>query len=323
MSLEGFPKRFRRLVPAATALAVFPGFVLLSRVGFQLLPKPVNSARDQLMHQDFALAKGRAPVLQGWTPVDQPGDWQAIRRAQAIRYCVHEQDYPMAYRNADGELVGADVEMGMLFAKQMGLKPSYVLIDRIGNANDPRPDGLQALERGYCDLKLSSDVMAPMQAARTRFTDAHLTYGVALLIKGSALSSKRQWSDLVEVQGLRVGLGFEAPFLLRLVAGWLPQAKFISSQGTDALLKALQEGRLDAVLVTAQQGASWNVLQPNLTLLVPQPLKSLPAARQLPWKSAALAGVWNAWLRFQEMDGTRQTVYRHWVEGIELRKDKS
>jgi hypothetical protein len=76
-------------------------------------------------------------------------------------------------------------------------------------------------------------------------------------------------------------------------------------------------------LVTAQQGASWNVLQPNLTLLVPQPLKSLPAARQLPWKSAALAGVWNAWLRFQEMDGTRQTVYRHWVEGIELRKDKS
>ncbi|NCV92041.1 MAG: ABC transporter substrate-binding protein [Synechococcaceae bacterium WB7_3xG_012] len=323
VSLEGFPKRFRRLVPAATALAVFPGFVLLSRVGFQLLPKPVNSARDQLMHQDFALAKGRAPVVQGWTPVDQPGDWQAIRRARAIRYCVHEQDYPMAYRNADGELVGADVEMGMLFAKQMGLKPSYVLIDRIGNENDPRPDGLQALERGYCDLKLSSDVMAPMQAARTRFTDAHLTYGVALLIKGSALSSKRQWSDLVEVQGLRVGLGFEAPFLLRLVAGWLPQAKFISSQGTDALLKALQEGRLDAVLVTAQQGASWNVLQPNLTLLVPQPLKSLPAARQLPWKSAALAGVWNAWLRFQEMDGTRQTVYRHWVEGIELRKDKS
>ena len=49
----------------------------------------------------------------------------------------------------------------------------------------------------------------------------------------------------------------------------------------------------------------------------------VPAARQLPWKSAALAGVWNAWLRFQEMDGTRQTVYRHWVEGIELRKDKS
>ena len=48
------------------------------------------------------------------------------------------------------------------------------------------------------------------------------------------------------------------------------------------MLKALQEGRLDAVLVTAQQGASWNVLQPNLTLLVPQPLKSLPAARQLP-----------------------------------------
>ena len=171
-------------------------------------------------------------------------------------------------------------------------------------------------------MKLSSDVMAPMQAARTRYTNSHLTYGVALLIRGQALSSKREWSDLVEVKGLRVGLGFDAPFLLRLVSGWLPQAKFISDQGTAELLKALQAGRLDAVLVTAQQGASWNVLQPNLTLLVPQPLKSLPAARQLPWDSAALAGVWNSWLRFQDMDGTRQTVYRHWVEGVELRKNK-
>ena len=57
-------------------------------------------------------------------------------------------------------------------------------------------------------------------------------------------------------------------------------------------------------------------------LLVPQPLKSLPAARQLPWDSAALAGVWNSWLRFQDMDGTRQTVYRHWVEGVELHKNR-
>ena len=212
--------------------------------------------------------------------------------------------------------------MGLLFAKQMKLKPSFVLINRIGKENDPRPDGVEALERGYCDMKLSSDVMAPMQAARTRYTNSHLTYGVALLIRGPALSSKREWSDLVEVKGLRVGLGFDAPFLLRLVSGWLPQAKFISDQGTAELLKALQAGRLDAVLVTAQQGASWNVLQPNLTLLVPQPLKSLPAARQLPWDSAALAGVWNSWLRFQDMDGTRQTVYRHWVEGVELRKNK-
>ena len=322
VSLEGFPKRFARLVPAATALAVFPGFVLLSRAGFQLLPKPGNSDRDQLMHQDFALAKGPAPVVPGWRAVNQPGNWQAIRQANAIRYCVHEQDYPMAYRNADGALVGADVEMGLLFAKQMKLKPSFVLINRIGKENDPRPDGVEALERGYCDMKLSSDVMAPMQAARTRYTNSHLTYGVALLIRGQALSSKREWSDLVEVKGLRVGLGFDAPFLLRLVSGWLPQAKFISDQGTAELLKALQAGRLDAVLVTAQQGASWNVLQPNLTLLVPQPLKSLPAARQLPWDSAALAGVWNSWLRFQDMDGTRQTVYRHWVEGVELRKNK-
>lgn len=320
VSLEGFPKHFSRLLPAATALAVLPGFVLLSRASFQWLPKPGNSDREQLMHQGFALAKGRASVVDGWSPVERPGNWQAIRRARAIRYCVHEQDYPMSYRNAAGDLVGADVEMGMLFAKQMGLKPSYVLINRVGQQNQPRPDTLEALERGYCDMKLSSDVMAPMDAARTRYTDSHLTYGVALLIKGSALSSKRAWSDLTELKGLQVGLAFDDPFLLRLVSGWLPQAKFISSQGTPELLEALQAGRLDAVLVTAQQGASWNVLQPNLTLLVPQPLRSLPAARQLPLGSEPLAGVWNSWLRFQDMDGTRKVVYGHWVEGVELPK---
>ena len=41
----------------------------------------------------------------------------------------------------------------------------------------------------------------------------------------------------------------------------------------------------------------------------------MDSRRLVVWISAGI-------LSFQDMDGTRQTVYRHWVEGVELRKNK-
>ena len=48
-------------------------------------------------------------------------------------------DYPMAYLNGRGALVGADVELGLLFAEQMGLEASFLPLS-----------GGRAMDRGRC-----------------------------------------------------------------------------------------------------------------------------------------------------------------------------
>jgi proton glutamate symport protein len=140
-------------------------------------------------------------------------------------------------------------------------------------------------------------------------------FGIGLMLNGNRLADLRSWKDLQSALGLRIGLEASSRFLKQWFAQRLPRAAFLTDQALPELFEALAQGRLDAVLVTAQQGAAWNVIYPRFSLLVPQPAISFPASRQLPPQAHALARVWDSWVLIQATDGSREKVYRHWVEG--------
>ena len=148
------------------------------------------------------------------------------------------------------------------------------------------------------------------------YTSTNQSYGIGLLLKGSRFSSKYRWKEIKAIKGFRVGLEAHSPYSINWVQRLLPHAILNTSKGTAELLKELKNDNLDAVIISAQKGAAWNVLEPSLTLLVPKPTKSLPTARQVPEDAIELSRVWNHWLKLQGLDGTKNKVYQHWVEGI-------
>ncbi len=304
-----------RILAPGAALLSLPLYIGASRLVFDRLPAPSNPVRQQLETQGFALASGRAVIEAGATADSSAGDWPSIQRRGRIRYCVHRRDYPMAFRNARGQLVGADVEMGLLFAEQMGLVARFVEIDPMGRPGPGNPSTTAALQQGLCDLVLSTDVIVPDQGGDVLYAKPTENFGIGLMLSGNRFAALRSWSDLRRAEGLRIGLEADSTFLKQWFAMRLPRAAFLTDQALPELFDALAQGRLDAVLVTAQQGAAWNVIYPRFSLLVPQPAISFPASRQLPSQAHALARVWDSWVLIQATDGSRQTVYRHWVEG--------
>jgi Na+/H+-dicarboxylate symporter/ABC-type amino acid transport substrate-binding protein len=304
-----------RILAPAAALVCMPLYIGASRLVFERLPAPSNPVRRQLETQGFALARTRAVVDARPTAEPQAGNWTTMQQRGLIRYCVHRRDYPMAFRNASGRLVGADVEMGLLFAEQMGMAARFVEIDPMGRPGPDTPSAIAALQRGLCDLVLSTDVIVPEQGGTVLYARPTENFGIGLMLNGNRLADLRSWKDLQSALGLRIGLEASSRFLKQWFAQRLPRAAFLTDQALPELFEALAQGRLDAVLVTAQQGAAWNVIYPRFSLLVPQPAISFPASRQLPPQAHALARVWDSWVLIQATDGSREKVYRHWVEG--------
>lgn len=304
----------RRMLAPALALLTLPLYVGASRLLFGRLPAPGNPARDQLETQGFALAQGKAVIDPTPTAEPEAGDWSRIQTRRQIRYCVYRRNYPLAFRNASGLLVGSDVEMGLLFAQQMGLAATFVEIEPIVRRGAD-PGSAMALQRGWCDLVLSSRVLIPAKAAEVIYAKPVDNVGVALMLNGNRLAGRRRWTDLRHADGLQIGLEANSPFAKQWVASRLPKARLITDRPLPDLLEALAEDGLDGVLVSAQTGAAWTVIYPQLSLMVPQPAVNFPVSRQFPPQAHGLARVWDSWALIQVTDGSRDRVYRHWVEG--------
>ena len=198
----------------------------------------------------------------------------------------------------------------------MGLEARFLPVT---NSQDPEygvSSADRALMEQRCDMTIALRAPAPERGADLQLSDLQEVFGVSLLLHSERLRDQRSWQDLRQQEGLRLGLPTTSPFLLQWARQLLPRATLYPQQPLEALVQSLRRGEVDAVLLSAQKGSAWTVLEPDLSLLVPQPALSLPAARAFPQKGESLRHVWELWMQYARADGLRDQVFRHWVDGL-------
>ena len=108
----------------------------------------------------------------------------------------------------------------------------------------------------------------------------------------------------------------ELEFLVAEIDKLIPDARFIQDKNNAALVQALIHGKIDVLLMAAEKASSWTVLYPQLRIVVPQPVWQVPKTRLFPRDAQTFLRTWENWIDFQITTGTKQTVFDHWVEGI-------
>lgn len=305
-----------RVLPFSLSLLLLPLVIGLGRIGFSRLPAPINRARNQLLNQGFIRARGPALESRGDAPLANAGDWEAIQRRGVIRFCVAAHDYPMAFRNNKGQLVGSDVEMGLLFAQQLGVEARFrVVTPSQRHANAPWKGTLAMLEH-QCDMDLSLVVLNPQLSSKVLASRPEQNLTIALLLVDARFSDLHTWSAIKQRSNLRVGMLEGTSFFNHWSTTLLPKARFIRNASNATLINALTEGRIDVLLMSVEKASSWTVLNPALRLIVPQPVQTLPETRLFPLRAGTLLRVWENWMDFQTANGLRKTVFDHWVEGL-------
>lgn len=312
----------RRLAVAAAAIAagialtvVTAGLILRTTVDTTYRMDAVlkrmhapTTAAPAIVHKDLAsLPPGAAsealPAIE------------RIRSRGAVRVGYLPANAPFSFFNADGELVGFNVEMAQGLAEALGVKAEFVPVAW----NQLR----EALAGNVIDL-MPGVWYRPYWLSSVRLSHPYLTATLALVVRDERRHEFASVDALRRSRGLKIGV----PLDTRLVAFSLKhyfgdaQVQFVA---LDSWLPFF-EGRLpqlDAFLMPAETGAALTLLHPQFSVVVPQPDPvALPMGFGAALTSADLIEAVNEWIVVAQSQGQIKRAHDYWVlgKGAETRR---
>jgi Na+/H+-dicarboxylate symporter len=284
-----------RLLMAAT---VDTGYDLDEALKHMHLPRHGDSA---IVHQDLSRVQPAAR--------DQAGsrlDQVMARGTLRIGYDPH--NLPFSFVNADGDLVGLDVELAHALCESLGLRPELVPV-----AWDQVP---RLLEEGVIDL-MPSVWYRPWWFRSLRLSAPYLTGTMGFAVADERRHDFAAVERLQRTRGLRIGVPLDVGQVRASIR------RYFGDNPVEliplATARPFFEGQhpdLDAFLIPAENGAAWTLLHPQYSIVVPQPDPvKIPSAFGLARDARDLADLIDEWVLYATEDGTVQHAYDYWVLG--------
>jgi Na+/H+-dicarboxylate symporter/ABC-type amino acid transport substrate-binding protein len=231
------------------------------------------------------------------------------RTRGALRACYQPDDYPSAFFNDAGELVGFDVEMTYRFAQSIDIPVEFWPFRSLTEAEE-------RLKSGQCDVIMSLVPITPAVAEKLAVTAPVLNLPMGMVVKDHQRGSFQKWADIRAIASLRVAVQ-DNPGTPRFLARVLPNATAILYRDKRELDELLASGapNLDAVLITGEKGAAWTIRYPAFDLVSPSPARFLAAGYAVARGDPDMLLFLDTWLLNAKGNGTVDTLYRYWMLG--------
>jgi Na+/H+-dicarboxylate symporter len=244
-------------------------------------------------------------------PLDAPEQSRLdrIRARGTIRVGYRHDMLPFSYVNAAGDLVGFDIEMAHVLARDLDVKLELV----------PMEPGQMAeqLNAGYCDLVMSATAITPQWAEQIALSAPFLDATVAFIVKDHRrddFNSRAAVQHLDAAQTLRIGIP-NSPYYMAIVKRYLPHAEIVPLASIKAFFEQHGED-LDALVYAAESGSAWTLLYPAYTVAIPQPdVLAAPVAYPIARGDQEMVDLMNHWLTLKQKDRTIAALYDYWVLG--------
>lgn len=239
---------------------------------------------------------------------------EAIQRRRALRVGVRSDQPPWAFHGASQELVGYDVDLAQALARHLGVELEV--------CEAPLPELQALLSQRRLDLAMGGIQDLPLRSLRFLVSGGYQTVHLALVAPDERVPLLQNLSDAPLDRPLRLAVvdrELITPAVRDQIAAQLgrpgrPAAVTIQTLPSAAAFLQ-QPTRHDALITTAEGGASWAVLHPRMTML---PL----FGNSLPSELVVLVGgsdrgfldFVDDWLARQESRGRLEVLFRHWVQ---------
>jgi ABC-type amino acid transport substrate-binding protein len=253
-----------------------------------------------------ALVNEDATVIQPLADGDlESVTLDGIQRRGTIRVGFVEPRLPFVFRNGNKALVGFDVELAHLLARDLRVRAEFI---------EWRPAELAAaVAAGRSDIGIGGHALTPSGAPHSRFSAPYLDETAAFVVKDHLRSRFESWSAIQGAADLAIGVP-AVPYYERLLNARLPgltMKTFAIDQDP------LDDGAgFDAVALPAERGSVLTLLNPKWTVVVPSPgVIKVPLAFPLPDHDPAWPLFVNTWIEMKRRDGTLNTLYDHWILG--------
>ena len=239
-------------------------------------------------------------------PEAQQSRLERIQAQKLLRVCYLPDNLPFAYFNGKGDLVGLDIEMAHILARDLGVQLAFVPAERDRMT--------EQVNEGYCDIIMSGTVITPERAQAVAFSAPYMDVTLAFVVKDHRLEEFSSREALRHLKAPRLGVP-NLPYYINKVQHFLPQATIVPLNSITEFFEGKGE-ELDAVLFSAEGGSAWSLLHPAYTVAIPQPgvLKG-PVAYILPRGDREWVDFINVWIELKKRDRTIDALYDYWILG--------
>jgi Na+/H+-dicarboxylate symporter len=310
--------RYLIVTAAVTALtigglrAAFSTAIAGSFAGEEL----VYGMRPLLTGGDARLVKPTEPVEAGRTAMPAGPLLETILKRGALRVGVFaDRRLPFVFVNREGFLVGFDVEMAQLLARDLGVRVEFVEMESAG----PGVPSL-FLAPDMIDVAMTGFPVTARRASQILHSEPYLNETLAFVVKDQLRQDFSSWSNIRALGGFPVLIP-ALEYFSDVVRARAPELKLTVAASMQQIEQGLKNGTWDAVVLPAERGSVMSLLHPKYTVVVPEPgVVKIPLAYPVARRDQQFTAFLNSWIELKRRDGTIDMLYEHWILGKQAGK---
>jgi Na+/H+-dicarboxylate symporter/ABC-type amino acid transport substrate-binding protein len=302
------------VITIALSTATVGGLRLL----FNTALKPAFAGEDLVYGMRPLMSHEPATVIQQASlgaGIEKPVDpvLESIKKRGVLRVGVARDRLPYVFTNRERQLVGIDVEMAQVLARDLGVKVEFVELEVIAGLPE-------LLASGSVDIAMTGFAVTPERAATMLFSEPYLDETLAFVVRDHLRDSFSTWAAIRELGAMTVGIP-NLPYYIDHVKARGLALKLEPVAGVGEIEASLKRQSFDAVVMTAESGSVLTLLYPKYTVVVPEPeIVKIPLAYPLARRDQDWAHFINTWIELKRRDGTIDAFYRHWILGKQAGK---
>jgi Na+/H+-dicarboxylate symporter len=301
--------RWKKVIQfAVVTVAVTLLSIVAVRLFFTFSFDPTYTKYDSLIEMKMMSDPVPAKIHKSLPPAPaDPGKsaLERIRKRGSMRAGYFKDDLPFAFINAASNLVGFDIEMMHLLARELGVTLEFVRIERKNIA--------ERLNEGICDIVVSTSITTG-KSGKVAFSFPHIDQTLAFIVKDHRREQFKSWKTVQEIKGLRIGIP-DTPYYISLIRQLLPHAEIVPLSSGRVFFKDKGE-ELDAFVFSAEAGSAWTLVYPDYSVVVPLPDPiAVPMAYAVARGDHDMLEFLNIWLGLKKRDGTIKNINDHWILG--------
>jgi ABC-type amino acid transport substrate-binding protein len=280
------------------------------RATFELQERPYEGYElfmgRSLLLGPAAASEASVPPEGGLEGGDDRPTLQRIQSDGVLRVGYAEDRLPFVFRNHAGELVGLDVEMMNVLARDLESRVEFVLIDR------DHADRL--LDEGAVDIVIGGWAVTPQRLQRIGFSAPYLDSSLAFVVPDHRREEFSSRDRVKALTPLRLGVP-KGAYLPTKVQEYLPEAEIVLLDSPRQFFTE-RDQKLDALVYSAEAGSAWTLVYPEYSVAVPHPDSlASPVAFGVARGDREFADFLSAWVGLKQKDHTISRLFAYWIEG--------
>ena len=239
-----------------------------------------------------------------FTPAPGSNRLEAIKQRGVLRVGYNPNARPFTYFNRKGNLVGFDVAMANMLARDLGCTLKFIPI-RYSNIG-------KGLNANIIDIAMAGISKTVKRIDKLDFTNDYIVVTMALITKDYRANEFRE-SAVVARKKFTVAL-LKGSAYLDIVPQMVPRAKVVM---VDKIADFFTEKvKADALLTSAEQGTAYCMLYPKYQTVVPKPdIIKDSFAYVIAKHDLEFSKYINEWLDIKRNNHSIKKLYNYWIMG--------